>query len=1018
MSSLSALNKGESLALSLCSENVHELRDQVENLTQKNAILLEEIETAYKVTDKVKELYEKNAELNDKLRTANGKIEEMEHILQLSNDTNQEFNEKINAERERSDLLLNNERKMRENSVRMLQEDYESKFKCMSEQMCEVKKENEEYLCQMKQTQAQVDTFLPIASAYFNEEFGSLSCLTDYLKKISREAPCANVQLSNVLQNNQSKVNKLHTEKGTNAQEQYIEDDKLKKKLKKTQAKLKEQIKEYCSLKDSLASMIEENKLLRARLVKSDSECSAKIQKVSSEISIIEKKNDLLSAENTKLKQEVERLKQKLGKTTQQANVTAANIEEKNFYEPTLPSTNAELELMKKIEEINGDLNFAVSKRNELLGKISELEMEKADLEVNNKNLLAEHNNMISLIDMQKKQIESLRQSVEAKNKLDNKDNKNNEISELQQTVSKFNKLIDSLKKEKTSYLEEINLKNHELNTNRIELSNLQYRVDEAEKQCKEVKYEYFDYKRSMEKKINQMQNDSLASSVWKSHNFDECLSKKIDEIANNNALQNNSKLIHVYRIIGTHFCDKICKLKKEVDRQNGCIEYIDKKFKKFITDVQICIGTDINANYEDESVMESLIQYIHQVVKDNHIFKATIEQFENITNDMKELGMPVNGNFKDNIKKLYCSYNTLAKEIVTLRKKTEKYQSKVKYLSEAIDKKNRKNQEMKESYSNIIDKLNSDVKQLNSVISSLKDEKNKVDNSIELVKADYEDKIMKMEAQHLNEISTREQQLQDQEVKYNREIEAMKVDVKNIKTANASLSEENCKLNVQMKSIILTKTNLENELSLLKTQFETSMTSTKKRFENEKNAIVESNNRAIAELKEQCAAQCKTVEILSKELSEVHSEIFKLSNSNQQLSSDKKRLESQVKAINEKLCIQKKMDSAAMLLKTHETEELFDNKLLDMKNKYESEKRRIYSVVFEKFKGFTGGSLSTIDESAFRTTLNNVVSQLNKYENSDNSIRRMLSVHDSQTTEDAVAQLLLMKHDYNITIC
>lgn len=78
-----------------------------------------------------------------------------------------------------------------------------------------------------------------------------------------------------------------------------------------------------------------------------------------------------------------------------------------------------------------------------------------------------------------------------------------------------------------------------------------------------------------------------------------------------------------------------------------------------------------------------------------------------------------------------------------------------------------------------------------------------------------------------------------------------------------------------------------------------------------------------------------------------------------------------------------------------------------DERLKFEAEKRRICGYSIEAFKLFFDANLS-IDEKSYRNVVDMAKDELTKLTHSDASIRRIVAARDGQTTEDAVAQVIM----------
>ena len=81
--------------------------------------------------------------------------------------------------------------------------------------------------------------------------------------------------------------------------------------------------------------------------------------------------------------------------------------------------------------------------------------------------------------------------------------------------------------------------------------------------------------------------------------------------------------------------------------------------------------------------------------------------------------------------------------------------------------------------------------------------------------------------------------------------------------------------------------------------------------------------------------------------------------------------------------------------------------KLQDAKNKAEVDKRRIFSYAADEFRTLFNAT-ENIDERSFRALISKASSELKRLSESDSVIRRLIGAAPRQSTDDAVAQLVM----------
>ena len=78
-----------------------------------------------------------------------------------------------------------------------------------------------------------------------------------------------------------------------------------------------------------------------------------------------------------------------------------------------------------------------------------------------------------------------------------------------------------------------------------------------------------------------------------------------------------------------------------------------------------------------------------------------------------------------------------------------------------------------------------------------------------------------------------------------------------------------------------------------------------------------------------------------------------------------------------------------------------------EQKTKWEAEKRRLLAFVADELRQFFNAN-EAIDERAFRSIITKAKEEITRLQKADSAIRRMVGASTRQTTDDAVAQLVL----------
>ena len=119
--------------------------------------------------------------------------------------------------------------------------------------------------------------------------------------------------------------------------------------------------------------------------------------------------------------------------------------------------------------------------------------------------------------------------------------------------------------------------------------------------------------------------------------------------------------------------------------------------------------------------------------------------------------------------------------------------------------------------------------------------------------------------------------------------------------------------------------------------------------------------------------------------------------------------METEVSRMKNTLERERKLMESTVRAQKVQVEAQYNTRLEEQRNKFESEKRRLFAMGTEAFHNFFNPS-EQIYERSFRCVLDKARDTITRLNNSDLSIRRMLCAGEHQTTQDAVAQLLMSK--------
>jgi chromosome segregation ATPase len=163
----------------------------------------------------------------------------------------------------------------------------------------------------------------------------------------------------------------------------------------------------------------------------------------------------------------------------------------------------------------------------------------------------------------------------------------------------------------------------------------------------------------------------------------------------------------------------------------------------------------------------------------------------------------------------------------------------------------------------------------------------------------------------------------------------------------------------------------------------------------------------AIQELRKQCDVHRSDLERLARELaaSEAKNRKAKLAIVN--LKREKMQLETDLARANTKSERDIQVNQAMMKDVSLTAESAANQKMKKAKAKFDDEKRRIFSIAADEFRTFFDAG-EHIDERSYRRLLTRVKTEMQRLEDSDLAVRRLVGAAPNQPTNDAVARFVI----------
>ena len=206
--------------------------------------------------------------------------------------------------------------------------------------------------------------------------------------------------------------------------------------------------------------------------------------------------------------------------------------------------------------------------------------------------------------------------------------------------------------------------------------------------------------------------------------------------------------------------------------------------------------------------------------------------------------------------------------------------------------------------------------------------------------------------------------------------------------------------------SMALTKLRQEKD-DLLK-ENERQIKNMQEKFRETEKTLKNSYDQIISEMKNQNDETRKDIEELSRAVSIKEKERDELDKKVKSIQHQKEKTHQELIQIRSQFSREKKLSEAKNKSEICSLETKYKEKLEIVKSKSKEEQQKMVLYLVDVFRTVFSNFLGNMEDRPFKILVDRLKEKYDRLNDTDQSIRRMLNVSERQTTEDAVAQLLI----------
>lgn len=993
-----SFSSGSSAKAALKKQQLKELNNE---LIKENALLRSQFEEAVEITAQLQDLHKKNQDLVAENSAIQAEKEDLDHRLEISLATNRELTKKLNEEKRNHSQQNDTNLNAMNNEIDKVREQAKAQLDSVLGELEKVKSLHEKDILQQKTVVGKIDRILQSGERFFNVKLSTVDDLIGQFENTQNPKPeTAAIPLVAPF------ANAEHNDK----------------RLRRYKSQLKEAKQAQSSIQEDLIRAQEEVYQLQSELKNKDLELQSKLEIANEERSrIISDKDTII----TSLNAQIDQLKAEIKGL--QANYETKDLiispvqhphEEPHHHEglaSKVAKRNSNPEDLAKINQLqqNNDIleeKLAVlQEQNENAERrISDSEAQIAALKLQIDKLNTEIATSQTLKEAANKEIESLRNALHAK-KLVLKEVARQPQQKSTPNVAKYQRIIEEQKGKILALNQAADKQKKFAEKQDHEIAQLNEKLNQAELQTRHVQDDFNEYRQKVESKKPLTADDVLPSDAFRCTEFDARLAACVQKIATNQSLQPVTKLQKTFKAICGHFSNNIHEIQQSLEETTKENQFLSSTFNKFIIDLSIAVA-DQPTTIEDFFKANGGQKLLDQVAE----FRVRFDDMKHQSDRLKEIAAclaaagfgetddPV-AQVQDLKTQFFNQSEILASKSSKLKKLHREYKE-ILTSAELIKSESAKRIELLNSkYSAVscqIKQLESNNSKLTTenhkLLKDLQDCRKRIDNFEEEFKTREAQSLSKLAAEHNEKMTALSKKFQQLLTTYNELVEEFN-----------HQDEENKKLQETVDQQKRQLAARERENAELKRKLQENIENSERRLETEKQQLADTYKGVIAELTEQCNKHRSDVERMAKEVAEAEKQMAMIKNDNCLLKKQKIKAENEMKQQAEKFEREKKILDSSYTAKRCQYEDEFTRKMTESNQKYEQDKRRICGYAAESFKLLFNAN-SAIDEKSYRSVIDQARDELTKLTKSDADIRRLVAARDNQTTEDAVAQVLM----------
>lgn len=992
------------------SDQIIKLKEQIETLQKENQSLQAQFEGSLAITNQIEAINNELLQTKTQNRKLVAENEDLKHRLDLAIKAKKELADQIAEEKK------NNAQTRSENYLNTRQEidrqkaAFQQKLDDANKQLVELTAQLDARDVTKKIVDGKIDRIVQNAQRFFNQEFSSFDNLAAFLAQ-----PPAPVQKP---QTPSAVAIPIQAKQRRNSMPDDSRINELASKLKSTKAKVRDLTETNQKLQAQLAQLVAENQNLAQESKKVVASYEAKLDDQDRQI---KEKSAKISSLEVQVNNLVSHPEKKTVKVAKEPEVSVPQVKPQVVVQKVVDEDKikeikdeAAHDKQKFIEEstaLKSQLNNAQIKNNELSQKLSALQAEFDKLKSENSKQKNEIDTMTVLKDNALKEAESLRTALHARMPKPVEPKKEKPLI-TKEELKKLRETVESQKKEILALNIQVNKGEDTIQQQRSDIADAKAKSATLEENIKQLTMDLNEAKCQLARKPVPTVEDVLPADLWRTNDFGTKVAEEINAIARNTSLQPVSKLRSIYSTI-----------REDVNSKFNKLTEVNEELADQLADIQTAVGEfliDISVSLFDKAFTfdefmkvggNAIVSEIQMLRSENDNMKHKYDALQTTLDSVTSvLQLPESAN----VNQILDTFDIITRQLQERTEMLAETKKKFKLLKISYQEASEKSQQHEEQIlaehnemAEALQKAESDNKALADDLTKAKTELDAKDSQLQTALGQIKELQDDIQAAVDKVINEAKAEVEQKNVDLQQSVDKAQKTIADQEKKNTDNDKKIKDLEAALNQLTTEKLELNAALNTIKAESEEREAELMKKCEEEKAAIKAQFDSAVQQLSAQCAKQLEDITKMAADNSTNEQKMIAIRAAAKKILCEKRKAESDAKFAQEQFERNRRLVEAQARAKIVNAENLFNSKLEEERAAHESDQRRIFTFVAEAFKNFFNPS-ANFSERNFRQMIEQVKDELTRLNTSDENIRRMLGAGEKQTTEDAVAMLLL----------